>query len=163
MRSSVQVTQSSDLVRKDSFSVAGLMGRFDQTTRTALPKLWDDMLAALPFPGMNDSWETYGLVWDTDPTSAFSYLAGAGLNAGAEAPPGFKAKTVAAATYAVFHITLGEGAVQPQLTEAFETIWGEMMPASKLRVADAPAFEFYGGDFRPKAGAVLEFHIPVEV
>jgi len=40
---------------------------------------------------------------------------------------------------------------------------GERAPASGLKLVDGPDFELYDGRFDPqKAGAVIDFHVPVE-
>ena len=52
----------------------------------------------------------------------------------------------------------------PQVKQAMATIWGELIPASGRVVRDGPDFELYDGRFDPqRAGAVIDFHVPVEV
>ncbi len=42
------------------------------------------------------------------------------------------------------------------------TIWGELVPASGLIVADSPDFELYDGRFAPdRPGTVIDVHVPV--
>ena len=63
-----------------------------------------------------------------------------GVNQGLE---GFAIKDVPAATYAVFRIVLDGSALHPQVGRAMAEIWGELIPAGRLRVAEGPNFERY--------------------
>jgi AraC family transcriptional regulator len=160
----VSVEQLPDLVRLEAFSVAGVSGRFDQATKSTIPQLWARLLGFMPFAGQV-GWDTFGLVWSADKTDgSFSYMAGGRLEDGAPTPAGLERKDLDAMTYAVFRITLTGGDLHPQVRSAMETIWGQLVPALGLKVADAPDFELQDGDFRPdKPGAVIDFHVPVEV
>lgn len=117
----------------------------------------------LPFPGQRKDWTTYGAVWNVDRESGgFSYIAGAGLEAGAAAPHGMETPVLPAGAYAVFRITLDGGPVHSQLKAAMAAVWGEMLPASGLTVTEGPDFEAYDGRFSPdRPGAIIDFHVPV--
>lgn len=147
-----------------AFTAVGFSRRFDESTKSAIPQLWSQLTGCLPFEGQAESWDTYGLVWSVDrKDGGFNYMAGVGLKPGATPPEGFERLDVPAARYAVFRITLTGGALHPQVKAAMATIWGELMPASRLKVAKSPDFELYDGEFRPdRPGAVIDFHIPVE-
>ena len=163
---STAVTRLPDLVRLDGFSVAGPSRRFDHATKSEIPQLWSALIGALPLKGQSPSWATYGVVWSADPQSgSFQYMAGVGvLGPDCELPEGFTVKQIPAATYAVFRIALNGSALHPQVKSAMATIWSELIPASGLRVADSPDFELYDGRFEPdQPGAVIDFHVPVEV
>ena len=166
---STAVTRLPDLIRLEAFSVAGPARRFDDATKSEIPQLWAALVGALPLKGQSPSWATYGVVWSADrETGGFQYMAGVGMGAGAgtahELPKGFTVKEIPAATYVVFRIALNGSALHPQVKSAMATIWGELIPASGLRVADSPDFELYDGQFAPdQPGAVIDFHVPVEV
>jgi AraC family transcriptional regulator len=91
------------------------------------------------------------------------YMAGVGVETDGGLPKGFTVKEIPAATYVVFRIALNGSALHPQVKSAMATIWGELIPASGLRVVDSPDFEMYDGHFAPdQPGAVIDFYVPVE-
>ncbi len=109
------------------------------------------------------SWATYGVVSSVDKAEGcFQYLAGVGVQANCVPPPGFTTMDIPAATYVVFRITLDGSALHPQVKAAMARIWGELVPACGLSLADGPDFELYDGRFDPMTpGAVIDFHVPV--
>ena len=144
--------------------VAGPARMFDEATKSEIPQLWSALIGALPFKGQEPSWATYGVVSSVDRgEGCFRYMAAVGVEAGCEPPAGFTTMEIPAATYAVFRITLNGSALHPQVKQAMAAIWGQMIPASGLKVVDGPDFELYDGRFDPqKAGSVIDFHVPVE-
>ncbi|TNC07147.1 AraC family transcriptional regulator [Methylobacterium terricola] len=158
------VARLPDLVTLDAFTVAGPTRRFDQATTSTIPALWSTMIRGLPFvDGQVPSWATYGVVWSIDPQEgSFDYMAGVGVRPEGGLPAGFVRKTIPAATYAVFRITLDGTGLHPQMKRATAKIWGEMIPALGLAVADSPDFERYDGRFAPdRPGTVIDMHVPV--
>jgi len=154
------------LATRDAFTVAGPTRRFDPTTAATIPDLWSRLIRALPFvDGQVPGWSTYGVVWSADrEEGSFDYLAGVGVRPDGTLPAGFVRKAIPAATYAVFRITLDGTALPPQVKGAMATIWGELIPASGLTVADGPDFELYDGRFAPdRPGTVIDVHVPVMV
>lgn len=146
------------------FIVAGPARRFDEATKAEIPQLWSALIGALPFAGQVASWATYGVVSRVDRSEgSFQYMAGVGVEPECVPPPGFATMEIPAAVYAVFRITLNGTALHLQVKQAMAHIWGELIPASGLKVADGPDFELYDGRFDPhKAGSVIDFHVPVE-
>ncbi|UAJ09686.1 AraC family transcriptional regulator [Polymorphobacter megasporae] len=159
------VTLLPDLVAIPAFVVAGPSSRFDASTKAAIPHLWSRLIGALPFAGQIDSWATFGVVSEADRSeSSFDYMAGVEIVADAAVPEGFAVMPIPSATYAVFRIVLNGGPVHPQVKAAMAAVWGELIPASGLTVADSPDFERYDGKFAPiKPGATIDFHVPVAV
>jgi AraC family transcriptional regulator len=160
----VDVAQLPELIALDAFTVAGPSRRFDEATKSEIPQLWPRLIGALPFPGQEPSWATYGVVWSVDRAEGgFHYMAGVKIDTDARLPDGFATIAIPAATYAVFRITLNGGALHPQVKAAMEKIWGELVPGAGLKVAESPDFEFYDGQFAPtRPGAVIDFHLPVK-
>ena len=158
------VVQLPELATMPGFFVAGPARRFDEASKAEIPQLWSVLIGALPFKGQTPSWATYGVVSGVDKgEGCFQYMAGVGVEAGCVPPPGFSTMEIPAATYAVFRITLNGSALHPQVKQAMAAIWGELIPASGLKVVDGPDFELYDGRFDPqKAGSVIDFHVPVE-
>ena len=158
------VVRLPELVTMPAFHVAGPSRLFDEATKSEIPQLWSALIGALPFAGQVNSWATYGVVSSADKAEGcFRYMAGVGVAAGCTPPPGFAVQEIPTATYAVFRITLDGGALHPQVKQAMAAIWGELLPASGLKVAEGPDFELYDGRFDPrKAGSVIDFHVPVD-
>jgi len=158
------VVRLPELATLPAFHVAGPARRFDEATKSEIPQLWSALIGALPFDGQVKSWATYGVVSSVDPgDGCFQYLAGVGVEPGCVPPPGFSTMEIPAATYAVFRITLDGSALHPQVKQAMAVVWGELLPASGLKLADRPDFELYDGRFDPlKAGAVIDLHVPVQ-
>ncbi len=149
------------LVTLPAWRVAGPAGRFEESTKAAIPQLWPALTGALPFAGQTPSWATYGVICGVDKDS-FQYMAGVGVAADCVPPPGFSTMEIPSASYAVFRITLDGAALHPQVKQAMATIWGELIPQSGLTVADGPRFERYDARFDPRrAGSVIDFHVPV--
>ena len=159
------VTRLPEPVALHSFVVAGPTRRFDDSTKAQIPQLWAALVGALPLAGQVDSWNTYGVVSSADPAEgSFQYMAAVGVEPGCDLPPGFSTLVIPAATYLVFRITLNGTALHPQVKQAMASIWGDLIPASGLQVADGPDFEIYDGRFNPmQPGAVIDFHVPVVV
>ena len=158
------VVRLPELVTLPSFLVAGPARGFDDATKSEIPQLWSVLIGALPLKGQEPSWATYGVVSSAGQgQGCFQYMAGVGVEPGCVPPSGFETMEIPAATYAVFRITLNGSALHPQVKQAMAAIWGQLVPASGLKVADGPDFELYDGRFDPqKAGSVIDFHIPVE-
>ena len=161
---SAPVVRLPELVTMPAFHVAGPARRLDESTKAEIPQLWSALIGALPFKGQVPSWATYGVVSSLDPADGcFQYLAGVGVESGSVPPPGFTTMEIPAATYAVFRITLDGSALHPQVKRAMAGVWGELIPASGLKLAGGPDFELYDGRFDPqKPGSVIDFHVPVE-
>lgn len=159
----VRVERLPGLVRLEAFCVAGLSHRFDEGTKLAIPGLWQRLSELMPFPGQVGR-EAYGVVssWDRQEGS-FLYMAAGRLDPAAAAPQPLERMDIPAGTYAVFRLTMAGGPVHPQVKAAMQVIWGELIPASGLRLIDAPDFELYPGPTPPdQAGAVIDYHVPVE-
>lgn len=157
------VARLTELVTLPAFHVAGPARRFDESTMAQIPQLWSALVGALPLAGQVASWNTYGVVSCADKAEGtFQYVAGVGVEAGSLPPAGFTMLRIETATYLVFRITLNGTALHPQVKDAMAAIWGTLIPASGLQLADGPDFEMYDGRFDPqRPGAVIDFHVPV--
>lgn len=161
---SASVVQLPELARLEAFTVAGPARRFGQEDKSEISQLWSALVGVLPFEGQRPGWATYGVVWSADrEEGTFAYMAGVEVEPGCALPKAFDEKRIPAATYVVFRITLDGSALHPQVKSAMATIWGELIPASGVTVADSPDFELYDGHFLPnQPGAVIDFYVPVE-
>lgn len=124
------------------FRVAGPARRFDEATKAQIPQLWSALISALPFAGQVSNWAAYGVVSSVDRTEgSFQYMPSVGVEPDCVPPPGFTTMEIPTASHAVFRITLNSTPLHPQVKQAMAHIWGELIPASGLKVADGPDFE----------------------
>ena len=159
---SARVEQMKDLVRRDAFAVAGVRAQFDEQNKSGIPALWPRLIRALPLAGQAGML-TYGVCWmENKAEGRFNYLAGVEVKGDAPLPEGFERLNIAAQDYAVFRLTVDGGPLHPQMQAAMPKIWGEMLPKSGLKVAQAPDLEIYPGDFEPmRKGSYVDIYIAI--
>ena len=160
----ISLVQSPEPVCKPALRIAGLSGLFNDTNKAGIPPLWDRLVPMLPVAGQS-GWETYGVCAEQPggEPGAMLYMAGVAIEAGAPTPDGLELIELSAQTYLVFHQDLDAGPLQPQMLAAAREIWGERLPKSGRKLAQAPDLEFYPADFEPgKADTWVEWWAPVE-
>ena len=101
----------------------------------------------------------YGVCCNGDDSGNFDYIAGVEVADYSDLPREFARVRIAEAKYAVFthadHIST--------IRRTVNTIWNHWLPASGLKLADAPNFERYDENFDPLTGnGGLEIWVPVE-
>jgi AraC family transcriptional regulator len=160
----IALTQSARPAAKGPLRVAGLAAVFNDETKGGIPKLWDRLVPMLPLDGQ-DGYETFGVCSAAPAGSepgSMRYLAGVSIGAGAPAPAGAEVIELDAQAYVIFRQVMDGGPVHPQMQAAVKAIWGERLPKSGCKLAQAPDIEFYSGDFAPdRAGAWVEWWVPV--
>ncbi len=161
--SRTQLSQAPQPVRKGRLRIAGFAADFNETDKAGIPKLWDRLIERMPFEG--GLGETFGVcsaaAQGSDP-GAMRYLAGVHLSADAPAPAGLEIVDLAPQTYLIFRQVMDGGPLQPQMLAAAREIWGERVPKSGHKLAQAPDLEFYPADSTPdQAGAWVEWWVPV--
>jgi AraC family transcriptional regulator len=162
MSETVDLAQLDGVQHRDAFRVAGLSGRYDGQTRSAIPVLWDRLIPRLPVAGQKGG-RSYGVCWSGDLEQGIDYMAGVELEAGAPQPEGLEVKEMPAQDYAVFRLTLSGAELHPQLAAAMAQIWGERLQSSGLTLSGGPDFEFYPDDFDARRkGSWLEVWVPVK-
>ena len=100
----------------------------------------------------------YGVCCNGDDAGNFDYIAGVEVSDFSDLPREFTGVRIPAQKYAVFthseHIST--------IRRTVNTIWNHWLPASGLKVADAPNFERYDEKFDPLTGnGGLEIWMPV--
>jgi AraC family transcriptional regulator len=158
------LTSSPEPVMKPALRIAGLAGRFDDSTKASIPTLWMRLVPHLPLKGQL-SLETYGVsaaAPDMD-GDAIRYLAGVGIAVDAPAPVGLEVIELPARPYLVFRLQIEAEGLHPQMQAAMKVIWGELAPRSGYTLAEAPDIEYYPPDFQPNRAGWVEWWIPVEV
>jgi AraC family transcriptional regulator len=160
----INLTQAAHPARKGRLRVAGFAADFTETDKAGIPKLWDRLIARMPLEG--GLGETFGVCSGAPPGSepgSMRYMAGVHLADDAPAPEGLEIVDLAPQTYLVFRQVMDGGPLQPQMLAAAREIWGERVPKSGHRLAQAPDLEFYPADSTPdQAGAWVEWWVPVE-
>jgi len=160
----IQLSQTSQPVRKGALRIAGFAADFGETDKAGIPKLWDRLIAGMPYRG--GLGETFG-VCSAAPAGSepgcMRYLAGVHLTADAPAPEGLEIVELEPQAYLIFRQVMDGGPLQPQMLAAAREIWGERLPQSGYRLVQAPDLEFYPADSTPdQAGAWVEWWVPVE-
>jgi AraC family transcriptional regulator len=158
----LDMTLRDGLTRREAFTVAGITGRFDDTTKADIPALWPKLIPHLPLKGQMNG-HSYGVCWATgEGSGVINYMAGVEVGAKQGLPPGFERLAIAAQSYLVFHIALNGPNLHPQLQAAMRAIWSDTLPNSKWKLAQAPDFEFYPENFNPmQKGMWIDYYIPV--
>jgi AraC family transcriptional regulator len=157
------VTMEPAPVRKPGFRFAGVSGVFAQTDKAGIPDLWPRLTRRLPLQGQLGDDISFGVCWGEGPGGAFHYMAAVPIAEDAPAPDGLEVKAVAEQSYLVFRQALDGGALQPQMQAAPKAIWGDLLPKSGFKLANAPDLEVYPPHFEPDQPGSVEWWVPVEV
>jgi AraC family transcriptional regulator len=150
-------------VGKPGLRVAGFSGVFDDATRSQIPLLWPRLIQRLPLAGQVGDDASYGVCSPAHgEDGCFNYLAGVPIAADAPAPEGMEVVDVPAQTYLVFRQDTDGSPLHPQMQAAVKEIWGERVPKSGFKLANAPDLEAYPPRFEPDRPSHIEWWIPVE-
>lgn len=139
--------------------IAGLGGRFNQSSIAGIPALWQRFGPYIgTLPGQVGDF-TYGVCYQGDGKGNFDYLAGVQVDSVEILPAGFSHVELKPQRYAVFE---HHGSLD-NLKDTFQAIWREWLPGSGERPAQAPEFERYGKGFDPlDKRCVMEIWLPLE-
>ena len=150
-------------VLKPGLRVAGFSGLFDDATRSQIPLLWPRLIQRLPLAGQLGDDASFGVCSPAQGEDGrFNYLAGVPIAADAPAPEGMEVVDVPAQTYLVFRQDTDGSPLHPQMQAAVKEIWGERVPKSGFKLANAPDLEAYPPGFEPDRPSHVEWWIPVE-
>jgi AraC family transcriptional regulator len=139
--------------------IAGLGERYSWETGAAIPGQWQRFGQSVDdIPGRIGA-VAYGVCCNGDDAGNYDYIAGVEVSDFSDLPREFSKVRIPAQKYAVFshadHIST--------VRRTINTIWNHWLPASGLKVADAPNFERYGEKFDPLTGnGGLEIWVPVK-
>jgi len=138
--------------------VAGLGERISQHNGAGIPGLWQRFHQSVDhIPGRIGK-VAYGVCCNGDDAGNFDYIAGVEVADFSDLPREFSRIRIAAQRYAVF----SHGDHVSTIRRTINTIWNHWLPASGLKVADAPNFERYGETFDPLTGhGGFEIWVPV--
>ncbi|QGW78817.1 AraC family transcriptional regulator [Pseudomonas alkylphenolica] len=143
----------------DGFTIAGIGGRFSQSSISQIPQLWQRFEPHIgKVPGQVGE-HTYGVCCNADANGNFDYIAGVQVEGVELLPAGFQGVELKPQRYAVFE---HHGSLD-NLKATFQAIWHDWLPQSGEQVAQAPEFERYGKDFDPFAShSVMEIWLPLD-
>jgi AraC family transcriptional regulator len=138
--------------------IAGVSDRFSHENGAGIPLLWQrfhQTIGNIPNPVGRIA---YGVCCNGDDAGNFDYIAGVEVRDFTDVPREFSRVRIPEARYAVFthsdHIST--------IRRTVNTIWNQWLPASGLKMADAPNFERYDEKFDPATGnGGFEIWIPV--
>ncbi len=138
--------------------IAGLGERYTWETSAAIPGQWQRFNQSVQnIPGRIGQ-VAYGVCCNGDDAGNYDYIAGVEVADFSGLSREFSKVRIPEQKYAVFthaeHIST--------IRRTINTIWNNWLPASGLKVADAPNFERYDANFDPLTGnGGLEIWVPV--
>jgi AraC family transcriptional regulator len=141
-----------------AFLVAGIGDRFSHENGAGIPGLWQRFHhSAAHIPGRIGQ-VAYGVCCNGDDAGNFDYIAGAEVTDYSDLPREFSKVRIPEQRYAVFthreHVST--------IRRTVNTIWNHWLPASRLKIADAPNFERYDENFDSLTGnGGFEIWVPV--
>jgi AraC family transcriptional regulator len=141
-----------------AFLFAGVGERFHHENGAGIPGLWQRFHQAVAdIPGRVGK-VAYGVCCNGDDAGNFDYIAGVEVSDFSDLPRQFSRIRIPAQRYAVFshadHVST--------IRRSVNSIWNHWLPASGLKVADAPNFERYDETFDPLTGkGGFEIWVPI--
>jgi AraC family transcriptional regulator len=139
--------------------VAGIGERYNHENGAGIPGQWQRFHQSVANTPGRIGPVAYGVCCNGDDAGNFDYIAGVEVADFSDLPREFARVRIAEAKYAVFthsdHIST--------IRRTVNTIWNHWLPASGLKLADAPNFERYDANFDPLTGnGGLEIWVPVK-
>jgi AraC family transcriptional regulator len=141
-----------------AFLVAGVGDRFSHENGAGIPGLWQRFHQSVAHIPGRIGQVAYGVCCNGDDAGNFDYIAGVEVTDYSDLPREFSKVRIPEQRYAVFthreHVST--------IRRTVNTIWNHWLPASGLKIADAPNFERYGTNFDPLTGnGGFEIWVPV--
>ena len=141
-----------------AFLVAGIGDRFSHENGAGIPGLWQRFHQSVADIAGRIGHVAYGVCCNSDDAGNFDYIAGVEVSDFSDLPREFSKVRIPEQRYAVFthseHVST--------IRRTVNTIWNHWLPASGLKIADAPNFERYGTNFDPLTGnGGFEIWVPV--
>jgi AraC family transcriptional regulator len=141
-----------------AFLVAGVGDRFSQENGAGIPGLWQRFQQSVAHIPGRIGQVAYGVCCNGDDAGNFDYIAGVEVEDFSDLPREFSKVRIPEQRYAVFthreHVS--------SIRRTVNTIWNHWLPASGLKIADAPNFERYDTSFNSLTGnGGFEIWVPV--
>jgi AraC family transcriptional regulator len=128
--------------------VAGVGERYNHENVAGIPNQWQRFQQVVDDIPCRVGKVAYGVCCNGDDAGNFDYIAGVEVSDFSDLPRPFFRVRISEQRFAVFahreHIST--------IRHVINTIWNHWLPASGLKVADAPIFERYAENFDPLTG-----------
>lgn len=145
--------------QREALLIAGIGARYAQGGDPAIPSQWQRFAPHIGHVPHQTGDVAYGVGANFDDEGAFDYIAGVEVSRFADLPEGFTTIRLPPRRYAVF---THRGHVS-SIPATMKGIWGEWLPSSGHKFADAPFFERYDDRFNPRSGdGEVELWLPLE-
>lgn len=151
------------LEKMDSFLVAGIavMDTMDPALMMGAWEKFFDVFAYIPTAIGNELYGVNFVTEDYNPEkdTGYGYMAATAISSEKELPEGLTVRKIPASEYLVF---THKGLLK-YLSNTFEYIYGEYLPASKYKVLLSDALEIFGADFKDDSpDSIIEIWVPVK-
>jgi AraC family transcriptional regulator len=138
--------------------VAGVGERFSHESGAGIPGLWQRFRQTVAHIPGRVGQVAYGVCCNGDDAGNFDYIAAIEVTDYSDLPREFSKVRIPEQRYAVFthrdHVST--------IRRTVSTIWNHWLPASGVKLADAPNFERYDTNFDPATGnGGFEIWVPV--
>jgi AraC family transcriptional regulator len=138
--------------------IAGISERYNHENGAGIPMQWQRFHGAIDAIPDRVGKVAYGVCCNGDDSGNFDYIAGVEVSDYSDLPRQFARVRIPEQKYAVFthrdHVST--------IRRTINTIWNHWLPASGLKMADAPTFERYDEKFDPLTGnGGFEVWVPV--
>ena len=152
------------IVTQESFTIIGM--ELKTTTQNGkncidIPRFWEKIIQKGQIdaiPNRKEPGTLLGICADFEPDGGFSYIVAAEVSDTVDIPAGMIARTIPAATYAVF---TARGKMPAAIQEAFKYIYQEWLPHSTCRRGESAEFELYDARYQNGENAEADIYVPI--
>ena len=152
------------IIDKEAFDIIGIELR--TTTREGrnfveIPRFWQEVMtqdSISRIPDSKNPGEILGICMDYTEDGGFSYIIGAEITTTENLPADMVARTIPAATYAVF---TARGSMPDAIQQTTRSIYGEWLPNSDYRRTDGADIELYDERFEDKNNPEMDIYVPI--
>ena len=150
--------EPSRIETRKTFLVAGLRERYGEEASRLIPAQWQRFTPYIGAIPQQVNGNTYGVGYNGDDEGNIDYICGVEVSTTSDLPTELDYVRVPEQLYVIFthrdHVsTIGR---------TWDIVWGQWLPQSEYKAADAPFFECYGASFDPVSGmGGIELWIPV--
>ena len=152
------------IIEQPAFDIIGIELRtttLDGNNFTEIPRFWQDVLAQdsiARIPDRKDANAVLGISIDMAADGSFSYIIGCEVTTTENKPAGMVARTVSAATYAVF---TARGNMPDAIQQTTRSIYREWLPNSGYRRTDGADIERYDERFEDSDNPEMDIYVPI--
>lgn len=146
------------MVEAGPILLAGILAHYRDDSLAGIPTQWRRFSPWFGHIPAQRRHVSYGVVCNADDFGTIDYLTAAEVTDFGDVPDELTRLRLPAQRYAVF----AHGGHVTEITGFWRGIWGDWLPRSGVKLADAPFFEFYPERFDPESGTGgFELWLPV--